>query len=909
MQTSLSRRQRRRRLNDKRRPRGSGAAKYAALAIPIFLFATIVLMGVAGATTVVAGYSFLAKDLPDPKKTLEAIEFDQQTAVWDRTGKVLLARLGSDRREVVTFDQIPPVLVDATTAIEDKTFWENSGFDPTAFVAAAVDTLQGNDRGGSTITQQLVRSRLLPSEFVQAGADRYQKKLREIIQSIRLTEAYPGRKGKQLIMESYLNNNYYGNRSYGVAAAAHSYWKKDLKDLTLAQYALLAGIPKSPTAYDLVQNATQEEYTDDAGKVQTRLVVPQNTQVVRRRNQILELMKTRSDLTGGTYSNADFEAAKAEPVILADQGADAWRAPQFVWQVRKELGELLCGEPQCEKIDTGGYKVITSLDYKMQRITEKWVYAAAMIPNSKNPDEQLKARQIPRKEWSWIKALRGHNIHNAAAGVVDYRTGEILSYAGSASYTAKGSKKMQPQFDVLADGWRQPGSSIKPLVYLVGIEDKTMTASTMFMDVVTNFAPSGAKPFTPTQADNAERGPVRLRSALQFSLNVPAIKAGFMNGLEHQFERTKDFGLVYPKTAAPVASESIGTLEVHPIDMISAFGMIGNGGVLVPHHTIVKILDNNDVQVWPAKDAKPVGKRVVSRQAAYILTDILAGNTVKSVNPFWAKWQITDGVTGSKTRPAAYKTGTTSDNRDVHAYGFLATPSSKTEPALVTGVWMGNSDNSPNDGKLSLDTSAPLWSAILSDVSKGLKIEGFDRTKPKGLVTATVDAFTGLRPNGATRKTVDEMFLPGTEPTKSATSSRTVDVDAASGLLWQEGCVGPMETRSFIDYSKSEAGFKSWQKADAAWQARAARGPGVRGGPKGTRTAYFYGSGNGISWYPFGRSWGGSFAPTKKCPIGPPPPSVCVSIDPASPCPSIVPAPLPSSGNPGGGKPGKTPKP
>ena len=673
MQTSLSRRQRRRRLNDKRRPRGSGVAKYVALAIPLFLFTTVALMGVAGATTVVAGYSFLAKDLPDPKKTLEAIEFDQQTAVWDRTGKVLLARLGTDRREVVTFDQIPPVLVDATTAIEDKTFWENSGFDPTAFVSAAVDTLQGNDRGGSTITQQLVRSRLLPKEFVDAGADRYQKKLREIIQSIRLTEAYPGREGKQLIMESYLNNNFYGNRSYGVAAAAQGYWKKDLKDLTLAQYAILAGIPKSPTAYDLVQNASEEEYTDDNGKVQTRLVVPQNAQVVRRRNQILELMKTRSDLTSGTYTDADFEAAKVEPVILADQGADAWRAPHFVWQVRKELGELLCGEPQCEKIDSGGYKVITSLDYKMQRIAEKWVYAAAIIPNSKSPDQQLKARQIPRKEWSWIKGLRGHNIHNAAAGVVDYRTGEILAYAGSASYTAKGSKKMQPQFDVLADGWRQPGSSIKPLVYLVGIDDKTMTASTMFMDVVTNFAPSGAKAFTPTQADSAERGPVRLRSALQFSLNIPAIKAGFMNGLEHQYERTKDFGIVYPKTALPVASQSIGTLEVHPIDMISAFGMIGNGGVLVPHHTIVKILDSNDVQVWPPKDAKPAGKRVVSRQSAYIITDILAGNTDPKVNPFWAKWRITDGVTGSKTRPAAYKTGTTSDNRDVHAYGYLAT--------------------------------------------------------------------------------------------------------------------------------------------------------------------------------------------------------------------------------------------
>ena len=121
---------------------------------------------------------------------------------------------------------------------------------------------------------------------------------------------------------------------------------------------------------------------------------------------------------------------------------------------------------ECEKIDTGGYTVITTLDYKMQRIVEKWVYAAAIIPNVKNPDKVLKDRGIPRSEWAWIKGLRGHNIHNAAGGVMDYRTGEVLAYAGSASYTAKGNKKLQPQFDVLVDGWRQPGSSIKPLVYL-----------------------------------------------------------------------------------------------------------------------------------------------------------------------------------------------------------------------------------------------------------------------------------------------------------------------------------------------------------------------------------------------------------------------------------------------------------
>jgi membrane carboxypeptidase/penicillin-binding protein len=450
---------------------------------------------------------------------------------------------------------------------------------------------------------------------------------------------------------------------------------------------------------------------------------------------------------------------------------------------------------------------------------------------------------------------------------------------------------MQPQFDVLGDGWRQPGSSFKPLIYLVGVDDQTMTAATMFMDVVTNFAPAGAKAYTPTQADGLERGPVRLRNALQFSLNVPAVKAGFINGLQHQFDRIQDFGVRFQGGSAAVPSMSIGTLGVHAIDMISAYGMIANGGVMMPRHTIIQVLDDSGNQVWPPADLKIQGERVVSRQAAYIITDVLAGNTQSSVNPFWARWKVTDGVTGSKSRPAAYKTGTTQDNKDVLAFGFLAPPSKDKDPGLVAGVWMGNSDNSPNDGKLSLDTSAPLWSAILSDVSKGMKIDGFARTRPKGLVTARVDAFTGMKPSGG--KTVEEIFIPGTEPTKTASFRRAVDVDAATGLLWRDGCVGPMVTKSFVDYSRAESGFKAWQRADAGWQARAARGPGVSGGPERTRTAYFYGSDGRVAWYPYGRSWGGAFAPSKKCPIAPPEPTPCVSLDPANPCPTEPPEPTP----------------
>src|SRR5204862_959783 len=165
-------------------------------------------------------------------------------------------------------------------------------------------------------------------------------------------------------------------------------------------------------------------------------------------------------------------------------------------------------------------------------------------------------------------------------------------------------------------------------------DDKTLTASTMFMDVVTNFGQVSAKSnqYTPTQADKLERGPVRLRSALQFSLNIPAIKAGVMTGLDRLFARTQDFGLVYPKTAIPVVSMGIGTLELHPIDLLSAYGTIADGGVRVPRQMITSIVDSNGQQVWPSSQIPEKGTRVVSADASGIITDILAGNTDTAVN-------------------------------------------------------------------------------------------------------------------------------------------------------------------------------------------------------------------------------------------------------------------------------------
>jgi membrane peptidoglycan carboxypeptidase len=900
MQTTLARRQRHRRAISRRPTGRSGTVVRSILiAIPVILLLVTIMLAGAGALFTVAAYNFYAQGLPDPKSALNDLRFEQQTIVYDRTGKVELARLGTLRREVVAFAGIPDEMLDATTAVEDQFFWTNPGFDPSAIVSAGLDTLAGRPRGASTITQQLVRARLLPPE---AFADTtYERKIREIIQSIRLTEAYPGDKGKQDIITAYLNQNFYGNQTYGVKAAARGYFGKALDELSLAQHAILAAIPQSPTKFDLMRNAEEvcldanppDPDSDEECK-EAQLEVPATSEIVQRRNYILDLMRTRSPLSGERHTPAEYDEAKLEPVVIKPQVSATWRAAHFVWQVREALTTILCPDDptDCEKVDTGGYRVTTTLDWSMQKVAEKWTYVAARAPQSGNPRKILRQYKIPAREWGWILNLRGRNIHNAASAVLDYRTGEVLAYVGSARYTGKGNRKYQPQFDVLSDGWRQPGSSIKPIDYAIGIDDETLTASTMFMDVVTDFG----RGFTPTQADKLERGPVRLRSALQFSLNIPAIKATIMQGLEHTFDRSQDFGLVFPPSAVPVTSMGIGTLETHPIDMLSAYGAIANGGVKMQRQMITKVVDENGVQVWPLDEVKPEGVEVVSPQAAYIVTDILAGNTVPKVNPYWGEFAVYNK--SGRRRPAAYKTGTTNDNRDVHAYGYLAPPASKKHPALAVGVWMGNSNNQPNRGSLSLDSSAPLWSAIIEEVSRKYQVANFKA--PSGLVTATVDAFTGLKPGPFTKKTVKELFIKGTVPTERERIRVSREVDEASGLLWREGCVGPKVTRGFFNLNEVESNFPNWQKANRGWASRAAKGAGRRGGPEGTRTSYFYNN----SFAPYGKSWGAPFAPSGKCPLAPeptPPPPQC---DPLLPEICIPP---PEPPGPGKSKPPKPP--
>jgi membrane peptidoglycan carboxypeptidase len=911
------------------RPEGVDPGRAAArprrglVGIAVGLFGALVALGIVGAIAIVLLYVGLSSGLQNPTD-LEKIQLNQESVVLDRTGKIVLARFGDVKRQVLTFDQIPKIAIDATTAVEDKTFWTNAGFDPLGILSATLDSIRGRARGASTITQQLVRQRLLPQDLVADPNRTFERKAEEIIQSIRVAQTYSGEEGKQKVVTAYLNQNYYGNQDYGIAAAARDYFGlTDLSKMTLAQAAILAAIPKSPTHYDLVRNAVDEctvpvaaDADCPAGKSQ--LVVPADSDVVQRRNQVLDLMaQGRTPLTGTQYGQADFEAAKSEKVVLAPQTEEQWVAPHFVWAVRSELTTKLCGAaPTCPPLERGGLQITTTLDAGLQKLAERWVKAAAVVPKAKDPLAAAKAIGLTYQPW--MRNLRGRQINNGALVAIDYQTGELVAYVGSADYyAAKASKKFQPKFDVLADGWRQPGSAFKPLSYVTGIDTHRITAASMFMDVTTDFGGG----YTPTDADNLERGPVRVRNALEFSLNIPAIKALAVIGQQDVFDRARQFGLQFQNTKPTAGlSMAIGTEVVHPVDLVTAYGTLANGGDYVGHTTILRVTDQAGVDQVPPYQP-PTPKQVVAPQSAAIITDILAGNTTPSINPFWGKFELT---AGRKHRPATLKTGTNNDARDLNAYGYIAPPSDTERKngqyALAVGVWNGNSDNTvvstPQNPVFSIDVSTFVWQGFLQQATKGWAVDDFKL--PGDLTRAKVDPFTGEATNA--RNGIDEIFAPGTAPTGSIGGGGSGSNQCGPELLQSVGF---------------EAQHDTWLQADRDWLARAERGPGVAGGPKQTRTTYFYQSG----FTPYGRAWGdlvgGSCASpspsVSECPSGlvpiesgspdasgsvtilctSPSPSPSESASP-SPLPSPLPSPTPekSTGPPSPtAKPTSTPKP
>jgi 1A family penicillin-binding protein len=674
------------------------------------LLASLALVLAAGT----AGYAWLAADLPTVD-SLAARRTAPSSRLLDRHGRLLyeIADPQLGRHTAIPLSQMPDTLKWATIATEDANFYRHPGVDLTGILRALVINVRGGETlaGGSTITQQVARNLLLDAD--ERAERTLRRKLREAILASRLTQAY----SKDEILALYLNETYYGHLAYGVEAASRAYFGKPASDLDLAESALLAGLPQSPARYD-------------------PLTAPAAARA--RQTVVLDLMVRQ-----GTITAEQAEQAKAEELHFAATPFPI-QAPHFVITVWAELERALGPET----LNHGGLTVTTTLDLDWQITAENTVRRHLATLNEPGPEGP------------------GHNVHNAALVALDPLTGEVLALVGSPDY-----------FDAAISGAvnaalapRQPGSAIKPLTYAAAFTPRAgyapLTAATMVLDVRTAFMTAENTPYVPQNYDYRFHGPVLLRSALGSSYNIPAVKVLQYVGLNELLATARALGITtFDAGRRYGLALTLGGGEVRLLDLTAAYGAFASGGRRVAPQLVLEIRDAAGRPV--ALPARPEhGVAVLDPRVAYLITHIL-GDEQARAPAFGLDSPLT------LTRPAAAKTGTTTDFRDNWTVGYT--------PELVAGVWVGNADNTPMRHSSGITGAAPIWHDFMEAVQRGRPVRGFAR--PPGLVTRPVCALSGLQPTPYCPHTREELFLAGTEPSQPDNFYRPFRIDLATGEL------------------------------------------------------------------------------------------------------------------------------
>jgi membrane peptidoglycan carboxypeptidase len=568
---------------------------------PRALVGLVVLSIAVGAA--LAGAQALA-GLPDPARGFDDATVPYSTFLYDRDGR-LLSTFEEERRERVTLDEVPPLLQQATIAIEDRTFWTNPGVEPSAVLRALITNWREGRvaQGGSTITQQLVKARLVDDEQT------LERKVREALAALNVTLRYP----KERILEMYLEQVYYGNRSYGVKTAAKTYFGvSDLWQLTLGQAALLAGLPQRPTVYDPVSNP-------DGAKA--------------RRAEVLAAM-----VTAGFISAERAAAAAAEPIVVKP-AVTPLALPHVVYRVRDELAGILGSE---RAVYVGGYRVTTTIDPKLQAIAE----------------------QMVRER---VEALAGSNVHNASLVALDPRTGHILAYVGSVDH-ADQDPRVRGQFDVAGLGERQVGSTMKLFTYLAAMR-RGFTPSSILWDVSTNFAPPGQPQYRPQNASPSgygagpENGPVTMRQAIRESMNVPAVKTASLVGVDEIVRTARLLGIEREWGDEQLGlSFALGSGGMTLRELAGAYQVVANAGVRVRPTLIARVEDRSGRVIHDS--SRPAGTAAITPQMAWLMSDMLKDTTDPATSSIFGSWT-------NIGRTAALKTGTTDDLRDVLALGYV----------------------------------------------------------------------------------------------------------------------------------------------------------------------------------------------------------------------------------------------
>lgn len=584
----------------------------------------------------------------------------QSTKIYDNTGKILLYDVFQNtKRTIVPFENISIHIKDATLSIEDKEFYTHRGFKPLSFLRAVVVNLLSLSytQGGSTITQQVVKNSVLTGDKSLFGGP--SRKIKELVLSLKIEKVLD----KDEILSMYLNEIPYGGSLYGVEEASQAFFGKTAKEITLAEAAYLASIPKAPTYYSPYGS--------------------HKVQLDERKDLVLQEM-----FEDGKIDEKELERAKKEVVTFLPRATFGIKAPHFVMYVKDYL-EKKYG---VEVLEQGGLKVTTTLNYELQS----------------------KAEEIAKKYADINK--KSFNGSNDAFVAIDPKTGGILTMVGSRDYF---DKEIDGNFNVTT-AHRQPGSTFKPFAYAQAFV-KGYTPETVLFDLPTQFSTNcpiddfttttDGKCYGPGNYDDKFRGPMTLREALAQSINVPAVKTLYLAGIADSITLAKNMGIgnlgdsnTYGLTLV------LGGGEVSLLDMTSAYGVFATEGLRNPHTGILKVEDK-DGNILEELKLRPT--QVLDPEVARKISDILNDNVART--PLYGA----NSTIYFPGRDVAVKTGTTNNYKDAWIVGYT--------PSIVVGTWAGNNDNTPMAKKVSGLIVAPMWRAFMDEVLKTIPNESFNK--------------------------------------------------------------------------------------------------------------------------------------------------------------------------------------
>ncbi len=706
-------------------------------------------MVVLGVIGFFGAFAYFSRDLPQPGQVVRNEGFS--TKIYDREGQLLYDLFDEERRTPVAIDQIPQSMRDATVAIEDKDFYSHQGFDFLTILRIPYNIVMRRRLvGGSTLTQQLIKNVLLTNERTVS------RKFKELVLALQIERTF----SKDQILEMYLNEVPYGGTAWGVQAAAELYFNKSVTELSMLESAFLAGLPQRPGVYS-PYSGKKDSDGEPLWQVRTKGVL----------QRMLDLGYIDSD----EYN----QAIQDLPNVEFERGKLEIKAPHFVFYVKDRLIKMY-GEDLVEK---GGLSVTTSLDLELQEEAEK----------------------IVAEE---IEAVEDYHITNGASLTMDPTTGEILAMVGSRDYydTENGG-----QFNVVTDGRRQPGSSIKPVTYLALLK-QGYTPASMLVDAPTNFKRNeNEKDYTPRNYNGTFQGPVSVRNALGSSLNIPAVKALSLVGLENFLSLAQEMGF---ETLAPTQSNlkrfglavTLGGAEVHLIDTVTAYSAFANGGEKVEPVAVLEVKDRSGNVLYQQRQVQ--GQRVMTQGEAFLINNILSDNNARLL-AFGANSLLNTG------RPIAVKTGTTNDMIDNWTIGW--------SQEVIVGTWVGNNDNTSMKRVASGITGAsPIWrKTIFAALDLGYQAPEFE--KPGEVEEIKIDSISGY-PEHDDFPSRKEYVIRGTLPSLPDPIHKEVKVCEDEGdKLATEARIarGDYDKKEVIDLRRddplSEDGKNRWMEGIRQW--------------------------------------------------------------------------------------------